>query len=219
MGKKVWAAFVAGGILVAAGLIAAMISSPEVASAQEGADDARPTGPRSRIVGLLDDILGDLVDDGTLSQDQADAIVDAAEQRAAELRAEHGADFDLLRSLWDDGVITEEEASQLPEDHFLFRDRFDDAWEDGELTIDELHGVLHQFRRGMFRRGFRLGSLLDDGGIDRAEYEALPDASPLKHMDLSEYLEDGLITRDELREIFTRPHADHTDVTTDNTSD
>jgi hypothetical protein len=43
--------------------------------------------------------------------------------------------------------------------------------------------------------------VVDDGGIDRAEYEGLPDDHPLKDIDVSEYLDDGVITIAELREI------------------
>jgi hypothetical protein len=45
--------------------------------------------------------------------------------------------------------------------------------------------------------------LLDDGGIDQEEYDSLNDEHPLKQHDLSEYLEDGLITPDEFRQIFS----------------
>jgi hypothetical protein len=43
--------------------------------------------------------------------------------------------------------------------------------------------------------------LLDDGGIDQSEYDGLPDGHPLKDIDVSEYLDDGVITIAELREI------------------
>jgi hypothetical protein len=43
--------------------------------------------------------------------------------------------------------------------------------------------------------------LLDDGGIDQEEYDSLPDNHPLKQIDVSEYLADGVISIDELREL------------------
>lgn len=218
MGKRVWAAFVAGGILVGAGLLTALLSAPEVASAQDESDKTQPTGRMSRVIGMLGEVLGDLVDDGKISQAQSNAILDAAKDKATQLREEHRSDLEQLDGLLDDGVITEEEASTLSDDHFLFGDRFDDAWADGQLTTDELRGVLHHFRRDIFRRGLRLGSLLDDGGIDRQEYNALPDRNPLKQADVSDYLSDGLITRDEIGEILADIWADHTDATTNETS-
>jgi hypothetical protein len=43
--------------------------------------------------------------------------------------------------------------------------------------------------------------LLDDGGIDQEEYDSLSDNHPLKQIDVSEYLADGVISIDELREL------------------
>ena len=56
-------------------------------------------------------------------------------------------------------------------------------------------------KRGQFWFGARLGALLDDGGIDQEEYDALPDDHPLKQLDVSEYLDDGIISIDEFREL------------------
>ncbi len=56
-------------------------------------------------------------------------------------------------------------------------------------------------KRGQLRRAAWLGALLDDGGIDQAEYDGLSENHPLKQSDVSQYLEDGVITLDELREI------------------
>lgn len=197
MNKKVLAAIVAGGLLVGAGLVTTIVSAPATASAQEETETVE-NGPLPRIMDFLGDVLDGLVGDGTIDQEQADAILDATEERASELRAERDEQRELLEGLLDDGVITTEEASELPDDHFLFSERFDEAWEDGELTKEELrpHGP-----RGPFERGLRFGSLLDDGGIDQEEFDALPDDHPLKQADVSESLEDGLITPDELRDI------------------
>ena len=206
MAKKVWVAVVAGGLLVGAGLISSVVSAPETALAQEDGD-TEEKGLLPRAFGFLEEVLGGLVDDGTLTQDQADAVLEASEAKATELREQRQAERDQLESMLEDGVITEEEASQLPDDHPLFSDRYDEAWEDGELSADELRG----FRRNggrldSFRHGMRFGALLDDGGIDQEEYDALPDDHPLKQADVTDYLEDGLITPDELHEIFHDLH-------------
>ncbi|HZD23919.1 MAG TPA: SHOCT domain-containing protein [Acidimicrobiia bacterium] len=217
MGNKVLVAFVAGGLLVGAGFVTSMVSSPGVAAAEEETNDDRSDAPILHDFGLLGEVLDDFVDDGTISQDQADAIVEAVEDRAVELREERRSTLEKLGELLDDGVITEEEASELGEDNFLFSERFDEAWEDGELSADELGGLFHPFHRGAFRRGFRLGALFDDGGIDQEEYDALPERNPLKQVDVTEYLEDGLITRQELREIFSDLHeALHSDAANTN---
>lgn len=202
MGNKVLAAVVAGGILVGAGIVASIVSSPGTAAAREGIDEELTDGPIPRVMGLLEEVLDELVGDDTITQDQANAIIEAAQAKASEVRDELREKRALLEGLLDDGVITEEEASQLPEDHFLFDDRFDEAWEDGELAGEDLGG----FRRGLhrpFRHGLSLGALLDDGGIDQDEYDALAEDHPLKQIDVSEYLNDGQITPDEFREIFS----------------
>lgn len=203
MGNKVLAAFAVGGLLVGAGFVTSALSSPGTAVAQEGTDEDRSDGPIPRVMGFLEEVLDELVGDDTITQDQADAILEASEEKAAEVAEELRANRGLPRGMLDDAVITEEEASELPEDHFLFDDRFDEAWEDGELSVDDLRGLLHHRWRGPFRNGLGLGSVLDDGGIDQDEYDALADDHPLKQVDVSEYLEDGQITPDELREIFS----------------
>lgn len=209
MGNKIWAAVIAGALLVGAGFITSFVSSPGTAAAQEETDGTGDEGPFPRILGFLGEVLDDLVGDDVISQDQADAVAEAAEQKATELKEEREAQRELIRGLLEDDVITDEEASQLPDDHPLLSDRYDEAWEDGELTRDELRPFS---RHGFFKRGFRLGSLLDDGGIDQNEYdsvmETLDDDHPLSQLDVSEYFEDdGLITKDELREIHQDLHG------------
>jgi len=203
VGNKVLAALVAGGLLVGAGLVASAVSSPGTAVAQEGTDEERADGPFPRIMGFLAEVLDELVGDDTITQDQADAIIEAAEEKAADVKDELRESHELLEGLLEDGVITGEEASALPDDHFLFDERFDEAWDDGELSAEDLRGLLHRHLRGPFRHGLRIGSILDDGGIDQEEHDALPDDHLLKQVDVSEYLEDGQITPDEFREIFS----------------
>lgn len=212
MSKRIWGTSIVGALLIGAGLIATAVSSPRIASAQE---DSEERGPLSGAFGFLDEVLDDLVGEGTITQDQADAIISASEAKLSEQREERRAGRRLLEDLLDDGVITDDEASQLPDDHFLFDDRFDEAWEDGQLDSDDLRAWRREHRRpgSWFGRGFRFGSLLDDGGIDQEEYDSLPDDHPLKQADLNELLEDGLITPEELRDLkpelrSTRPVED-----------
>lgn len=201
MGKKISAALVAGGLLVGAGLLTSVVSSPGTAVAQEEADSTEDQGPIPRILGFLGEVLDELVGDGTITQDQADAILEASESKATEVKEEREAQRDLIQGFLDDDVITEDEASQLPDDHWLLSEIFDDAWEDGELTVEEIRELRPHPRRDAFKNGLRFGAFLDDGGIDQEEYDSLDDNHPLKQVDVSEYLADGLITPDELREI------------------
>lgn len=201
MRTKILAAFVVGGLLVGAGSLTAVISAPDTARAQEDTDDSDDGEPVPRILGFLGDVLDDLVGDGTIDQDQADAIVQATEDKIDEVRQRHEALREQLSQALEDGVITESEASELPDDHWLFGDAFDEAWEDGQLTAEEIREAGPHFGHP-FRRGLRFGALLDGGGIDRDEYNSLGENHPLKQLDASEYLADDLITPDELREIF-----------------
>lgn len=201
MGNKVWAAFAAGALLVGAGFVTSIVSAPATASAQES-DSTEDEGFLPRAFNFLEEVLDELVGDGEITQDQADTISEAVEEKAAGIKEEIEENRELLKGLLDDGVLTQDEASQLPDDHWVFGDAYDEAWEDGELTTDELREARPHPRRDFFKRGFRLGALADDGGIDQEEYDSLPDDHPLKQADVSEYLEDGVITIDELREIL-----------------
>ena len=156
MRTKILAAFLAGGLLVGAGFVTSVISAPGTAQAQEetGQDDVGH--PLARPFGFFGEVLEELVEDGTITSDQADAITEAVRDKAGEL------------------------------------------WEQRRERLED--GARHP--RQHFREGFRLRALLDDGGIDRAEYDDLGDNHPLKQVDVDEYLEDGLITPEELREIF-----------------
>ena len=202
MTKRIWAALAVGGLLVGAGLVTSVVSAPQTADAQEGSNQTDRKEPGGRLLGLLEEVLDGLVGDGTIDQAQADAIISATEARAEEMRQQHQAIRDQIEEMLEDGVITEEEAADLPEDHPLLGERFDEAWADGELSREELQALRHESRPG-FSGGFRLGSLLDDGGIDAQELEDLPDDHPLKQADTSEFLQDdGVISRDELRELL-----------------
>ncbi len=195
--SRITAALVASSLLVGAAFVASAVSIPSTAVAQESTGDAR----HGRAFDLLSEVLGELVSDGTLNQTQADAVAAAVEDKVDDLRAERAELRELTKTLLEDGVLTSEEAEQLPEDHPLLSEKLDEAWEDGELTVEEIRSERDHPRRTAFRHGARLGALLDDGGIDQAEYDSLGDDHPLKSIDVSEYLDDGLITIDELREI------------------
>jgi polyhydroxyalkanoate synthesis regulator phasin len=104
---------------------------------------------------VLGDVLDDLVNDGVINQDQADAITDAVDERRETLRSEAKALREQMRTFLEDGVLSAEELAQLPEDHPLRN--LDLYLEDGQLTQDELRAL-----RG-FGRGF--GGHVDTGRL------------------------------------------------------
>lgn len=203
MRSKIAATAVAGGLLVGAGFVTSLVSSPSVASAQDDGSTVTEKGLLRRGMEVLSEVLSGLVDDGTIDQSQADAITAAVESKAEEVKAEGEANRQLIKSFLEDDVITADELAQLPDDH-PFNDPegpYAEAVADGELTVEEIREAWPHRRVDIFRHGARFGALLDDGGIDSEEYESLGEDHPLKQIDVSEYLADGVITIDELREI------------------
>lgn len=203
MREKVLTATVAGGLLVGAGLATAAFSTPGVAEAQEDSAEAENVRDHPGHGALFEEVLADLVSDGTIDKSQADAITQALIAKAEAFRADRSELRELIQGFLEDDVISVDELSQLPDDH-PFNDPdgpYADAVADGELTRDEIAEVRPHPRRDWFKRGVRLGALLDDGGIDQDEFDSLPDDHPLKQIDVSEYLDDGVITISELREI------------------
>lgn len=100
---------------------------------------------------FLSDVLADLVTDGVINQQQADAIVEAVDTRAEEKRAEMEQMRELVTSFLEDGVISAEELEQLPADH-PWRN-LDEFLADGQLTLDELQQLRGPFGRGHGPRG------------------------------------------------------------------
>ena len=148
MRSKIITALIAGGLLVGAGFATSVISAPGTASAQEDSTDTdqERKGPFHRGFEFLSGVLEDLVEENTISQDDADAVLNAVEEKAEEFRAEREATRELIKGFLEDDVITEAEASQLPDDHPIFSERLDEAWEDGELTLEELRQARRHHR-------------------------------------------------------------------------
>lgn len=197
---------IAGGLALGAGLLTASVLQSGVAFAQENPDSSSgEENDRTRYGhgALLEEVLADLVASGTIDQPQADAIVAAVQEAAEARRTERRELRQLIAGFLEDDVISGDELEQLPDDH-PFNDpdgRFSDALEDGEITREEIGEAFPHSRRDWFKRGLRFGALLDDGGIDQAEYDGLEEDHPLKQIDVSSYLDDGVISIAELREI------------------
>lgn len=201
MRNKIIAALVAGGLLVGAGFVTSLVSAPSTASAQEDTA-AADKGPFHRGFEFLSGVLDELVAENTISQEDADAVLDAVEEKAAGMKADHEAMRELIKGFLEDGVLTKAEFDQLPADNPFAHERFDEAWGDDELSQEEIREARPHPQRDLFKRGARFGALLDDGGIDKDEYDALGDDHPLKQIAVAEYLADNLITPEELREIW-----------------
>lgn len=215
MRSKVLAAVAAGGLLVTAGFITSIVSAPSVASAEEDAAITDEPGFFQRGLTFLSDVLEDLVSAGEIDRADADKVLAAVETRAAEVKAEREALREQIHDALEDGVLTKAEAAALPEDHPFNGDQFDEAWSDGRLTVEEIRENMPHPRHDGFKRGLRLGYLMDDGGIDQGEWDqviaSVPDDHPLASIDVSGYFEgDGLITYDELREIHDLVHGSFT---------
>ena len=139
------------GFLLIAGAAAASAAPDVVRQAQSIVDEVATDDPGEPATelglkfrdGLLEQVLDELVSAGTLTQEQADAIVGAIEDKIDARRAE----AERLRELWqgfiEDGVISQDEIDQLPGDSPL-REAWNSIAEDGQVTLEQLRG-LHPF--------------------------------------------------------------------------
>ena len=156
MRRLIWLP-VAGFLLIAGAAVAA--ATPAVVDTATAALNM-PAAAGS----LLADVLADLVGDGTITQQQSDAITDAVDNRLEEKRAEMEQRRDEMRSaqehlqtFLEDEVITQDELDRLPEDHPLRS--LDTALDDGQITLEELQAL-----RGGFRGFGPGGAKGGDGG-------------------------------------------------------
>jgi len=154
MRTKIIASLTAGGLLAGAGLVASIVSSPDVASAQDeaGTNGDEVGGPRGGSA-LLDEALDELTANGVITAEQAAAVLSAVEAKAEARRAEREAHRETIDELLDDGGITRDELDELPDGHPFADERFDEAWEDGELSEEELREMRRRPGRGAFKRG------------------------------------------------------------------
>lgn len=154
--RKIVTAAIAGALVVGAAFTATAIGGGPAEAQEE--DDTAATGewvrPQWHPGKLLEEVLDGLVADGTLTEAQATAVIDAVEAKAAEVREEHPLarhPFRLglrLGALLDDGVITAEELAELPDGHPL-ADPDGPAAEyldDGEITADEFRQLMQELR-------------------------------------------------------------------------
>ena len=146
--RKIIISIAAVGVLVTGAFVASTIADGP-ASAQTG-DAAETELHRGEPGGILEEVLDGLVEDGTLTQAQADAVKEAMLERREEIREEREERREerreireMIAEFLEDDVIDAGELAQLPEDHIL-RDEegpFADALEDGEITRAEIREV------------------------------------------------------------------------------
>jgi hypothetical protein len=103
---------------------------------------------------------------------------------------------EVLGDLVSDGILDQGEADAVKA---ALEAKHEEVRAEMEAWREENPG---RFERG-FKRGFGVGGLLEDGVIDADELAELPDDHPLKDADgpASEYLTDGQLTEDELKQI------------------
>lgn len=91
----------------------------------------------------LGSVLAELVEDGTITQEQADAIIAAVEEKRSAARAAFQEMKGLLDSFWDDGMLTAEEIAQLPNAHQITGadGPLADALTDGQITKEEMKEI------------------------------------------------------------------------------
>jgi hypothetical protein len=156
MSTKIMAAVAAGAILVVAGFVFSAVSLPGTAGAQDESSSEESVAPRA--LGFLERVLDELVAEGTIDQEDADAVLAAVEEEIQAFQEEHphwahprrhlfgkGA---RIGALLDDGGITQEEYDSIPENS-PFRDiDIGEALEDGLITPGELRDILREHRRG-----------------------------------------------------------------------
>jgi polyhydroxyalkanoate synthesis regulator phasin len=147
---------------------------PAAESASPDASAGTTTKPDRN--GVLTDVLEDLVTEGTITESQKTAILDALTAEREARRAERQERMQQLRDILEDGQITQAELDQLPEDSRIRQlDNLDELMADGKITTEELRSLGRGLGRGLgLGRGWHgFGGHGFFGGPD----DVTPDAS------------------------------------------
>ena len=90
---------------------------------------------------LLEDVLSDLVEEGTLSQNQSDSVLSAVESKKLTIKAEREEIKNLINEMLEDGKITIVELDSVAtidqEKIDRFKERFSEELEDGVISEEE----------------------------------------------------------------------------------
>ena len=146
--RKVIASLAAAGVLVAGAFVATSVASSS-AEAQTAEENTTQEFQRPEPGSIVNEVLAELVEAGTINQSQADAVAEALEAKRAELKENRPEGREGRRGkarmrrhiagLLEDGVISADEIAELPDGHpFKNPDgEFADELADGQITQEE----------------------------------------------------------------------------------
>lgn len=136
-------------------IAAVLVLGVATAVMARGAHRGSPGGAGIEGKSLLEGVLADLVDEGTITEEQAGAITTALAEKRSRALEEAKAALDQLKAFWEDDVLTADEISRLP-----FADRvadgdgpFAEALQDGQITKEELDEIRSEPSPGHRRFG------------------------------------------------------------------
>lgn len=120
------------GIPIAAVLVLGIATAVMARGVHRGS----PGVARTEGMSLLGVVLADLVEDGTISQEQSEAITAALAEKRSQALEEAKAALDQLKAFWEDDVLTSDEISRLPRADRVTDSEgpFAEALEDGQIT-------------------------------------------------------------------------------------
>ncbi len=100
---------------------------------------------------LLEDVLSDLVEEGTLSQNQSDSVLSAVESKKLTIKAEREEIKNLINEMLEDGKITIVELDSVAtidqEKIDRFKERFSEELEDGVISEEEFKDNIKSHHR------------------------------------------------------------------------
>ena len=100
---------------------------------------------------LLGDVLQGLVEEGTLSEDQAETILNSMEAKKLEIKAEREEIKNLINEMLEDGEITLLELDSVnsvsQEKIDRFKERFSEELEDGVISEEEFKDNIKSHHR------------------------------------------------------------------------
>jgi hypothetical protein len=153
--KKIIASLAATGILVAGAFAASTITSSQASAQTDESPAITDEVSRPSPAGILDQVLGDLVEDGTLEQSQADAVKNGLEAKRDEVKERIGDRRDRrahrqemrenIEAWLEDGVITADELDELEVELPIHEDGpLTEALKDGQITQAEWDAFLQE---------------------------------------------------------------------------
>lgn len=133
--RKTVAALTAGALIAGGAMVATAQTEPDATGTETSIVEMKRG---ERISSFFDDMVGE----GVISEDQADAMLAEIESRHEERVADREQRRSAFESAWEDDVLTVAELEELGADRILAEDGpFAEVLEDGELTRDEFEAV------------------------------------------------------------------------------